>query len=139
MVFAFCVVLQLPIPFYHFILGRTNWCEGFGRIFVQLVHSTIYKLQFHRACMGRPIVSRAFRLRFFSCVFLQSFTSFFSSKRDIYLTIRPIPKASDVCFVISFLFRPKTVFSSENSRAFCHSILKRVFFIEKNARYVFSV
>ena len=80
--------------------------------------STIYKLQFNQASMGRPAVSRAFRLRFFSCVFLQSFTSFFSSKRDIYLTIRPIPKASAVCFVISFLFRPKTVFSSENSRAF---------------------
>jgi hypothetical protein len=29
-VFAFCVVLQLPIPFYHIIWERTNWCEGFG-------------------------------------------------------------------------------------------------------------
>ena len=78
--------------------------------------------------MGRPAVLRAFRLRFFPCVFLQSFTSFFSSKRDIYLTIRPIPKASAVCFVISFLFRPKTVFSSENAHILPFYSKKSVFY-----------
>jgi hypothetical protein len=56
------------------------------------------------------------------------FYQFFSSN-VIYLTI---PKATTVYFVLSLLFRPGKI-QYFNLKILGHSILKNLFFIEKNA------
>ena len=124
---VFCILRPplFPIPLNHLFCGRTNWCESFGCIFVLI--STIYNLKFNRARMGKTKSARNCQPGFFACVFLQPFTSF--SQVTWYISNY---SKSYYCLFCSFI-AISTKIQYFHLKILGHSILKNLFFIEKNA------
>jgi hypothetical protein len=127
---VFCILrrpILFPIPLNHLFLGRTNWCESFGCIFVLI--STIYNLEFDRARMGKDEKGAklpAWFLFLYIPSVLKVFYQFFSSN-VIYIYNY---SKSYYCLFCSFI-AISTKIQYFHLKILGHSILKNLFFYRK--------